>query len=566
MSKNWKGHLLGFAVAALCVAPTTAIAGGGPACGDLNDDSNVNIVDVLLMANCVAGLCDAGAQCGGGGLAACANTFGDGAVVNASDLNQLVFEVAGLETLHDLCAPIGTPLACAGTEVITGTISSSQIWPSGCDIELDDTVFIETPPGGPTTVLTIGAGTTIKGRKTVTPGNGAAALIFLPGSKIAAIGGASTPIVFTSDQPAGARTKGDWGGVMFNGRSTVNRPNCLGTAEGVPSPFGGCDANDSSGVARYVRIEFAGLPISANNELNIWTMNGLGKGTDFSYIHANAGIDDCIEWFGGTLDTHHMVASGCADDGLDWQLGYTGTTQYALYVANGPLLDDGNTDSRGFEGDNSEFGNDDLPRSNPKFCNVTLVGPEDLDTDSDSGILFRRGTAGQVGNVIVTGFRDAGVELREDATGVVACAQRDGAFSGRVTGNLVIDGGVFYDNGTRATLGDPIATEHAKSGAAGEGRQPALCSTADWLDALDNVTENGTNPCNPGLEAAYPDPNDPSSLFAGAPTFTGDCDVEPVDCTLISDAFEDAPFIGAFDPAGPATGWLNSDWNSFEID
>jgi hypothetical protein len=35
---------------------------------------------------------------------------------------------------------------------------------------------------------------------------------------------------------------------------------------------------------------------------------------------------------------------------------------------------------------------------------------------SDAGLLFRRGTAGAVANTIVTGFQDAGVEIRDDAT------------------------------------------------------------------------------------------------------------------------------------------------------
>lgn len=555
MRQNWKSFVGALALAA-AMAPGQAQAA---ACGDLNNDGNRTIVDVLLMANCIAGLCNEPAQCGGAGLADCANTFGDGTVVNASDLNQLVFDVAGLDTLHDLCAPIGSPIACpGGTAAITGTITASQIWPAGCDIQLDDTVFVDTPVGQPTTVLTIQAGATIEGKKTVTPGNGPAALVFLPGTKISAVGSAANPIVFTSDQPAGNRTKGDWGGVMFNGRSTVNRPNCLGSAEGVPTPFGGCDVNDSSGVARYLRVEFAGLPISANNELNIWTMNGLGKGTDFSYIHANAGVDDCIEWFGGTNDMHHLVASGCADDGFDWQLGFTGTVQYGLYMAVGSLLDQGAVDSRGIEADNSEFGNNDLPRSNPKFCNMTLVGPQDDDGDSDAGILLRRGTAGQIGNVIVTKFRDAGAELRDNATGIVACGSSDGGatFDGTLTGNLVIDGGVFFDNGNA-----PLGTEHAKNSGG-----PALCSSQAWYGALDNITPDLANPCDPGLADAYPDPNDPADLFAGRPTFTGTCDVTPIDCTLLSDAFEDAPYIGAFDPNGSATGWLGNPWNSFAID
>jgi len=556
MSKNWKVHLLGVAAAALLANnPSTAEAA---ICGDLNNDGNRNIVDVLLMANCVAGLCNAATQCGGAGLADCGDTLGNGILPDApdtGDLNQLVFSVAGLTTLHDLCAPIGTPIACGSQ--ITGTITASQIWPA-CELFLDDTVFIEKPFGGPTPVITIQAGATIRGKKTTN--NGPAALVFLTGTKIAAVGNPANPIVFTSDQPAGSRTKGDWGGIMFNGRGTVNRPNCLGSAEGVPSPFGGCDVNDSSGVARYIRAEFAGLPLSANNELNIWTMNGLGKGTDFSYIHANAGIDDCIEWFGGTNDMHHLVASGCADDGFDWQLGFTGTMQFGLYMAQGPLLDTG-VDSRGIEADNSEFGNNDLPRSNPKMCNVTLVGPEDNAPDSDSGILLRRGTAGVVANVIVTKFRDAGLELRDNATGIVACGSDDGGatFNGKLTGNLVIDGGIFYDNGNA-----PMGVEHAKDGGTS---QPALCTSAQYYGALPNVTPNGANPCNPGLENSYPDTgNDPNALFIGRPTFTGTCNVTPVDCTKVSDAFVDARYIGAFDPNGTPTGWLSTPWNSFDID
>lgn len=551
MRQNWKSLIGAFAVAA-ALAPSQASAA---ACGDLNNDGNRTIVDVLLMANCVAGLCNEPAQCGGAGIADCADTFGDGTTVNASDLNQLVFDVAGLETLHDLCADIGTAIACPGGQaVISGDITASQVWPSGCDIELDDTVFVETPNGGPTTVLTIQAGATIEGRKVVTGGNGAAALVFLPGAKISAIGSVNNPIVLTSDQAAGTRSKGDWGGVMFNGESTVNRPNCLGSAEGVPTPFGGCDVNDSSGVARYVRVEFAGLPISANNELNIWTMNGLGKGTNFSYIHANVGVDDCIEWFGGTNDMHHLVASGCADDGFDWQLGFTGTVQYGIYLGNGPLFDNGNTDSRGIEADNSEFGNNDLPRSNPSMCNLTLVG--DYDTDSDSGILFRRGTAGQVANVIVTRFQDAGAELRDNATGVVACNDAT-----TLSGNLLIQSGVFYNNGTDPDGAGPgLATEHAKTANASD---PTLCSSVQWFNALNTaglVTPNLSNPVNPGFSDVYPVA---PALFEGRPTFTG-TPPAATDCTGLSDAFESADYIGAIDPAdAQADGWLSAPWNSF---
>lgn len=557
MSHSWKHTILGLAaVAAFAVAPSSARAA---ICGDLNGDGQRSIVDVLLMANCVAGLCNPATQCGGAGLADCGNTFGDGTVVNASDLNQLVFSVAGLTTLHDLCAPIGSPIACpGGTALITGTITSSQIWPASCDVQLDDTVFVETPIGQPTTVLTIQAGTTVKGRKNVTPGNGPATLVIMGGARISAIGTANNPIVFTSDQAPGARSIADWAGLVINGRSTVNRPNCLGIAEGIPAPFGGCDVNDSSGVIRFARVEFCGLPISANNETNIFTMNGVGKGSDFSFVHANAGIDDCIEWFGGTNDTHHMIASGCADDGFDWQLGYTGTHQFGIYVANGPLLDTG-VDSRGIEADNSEFGNNDLPRSDPRMCNMTLVGAP-ANPNSDSGILLRRGTAGRIGNLIVTGFGDGGVELRDATTGIVACNEDK-----TLTGNLQLDAGVFFRNGgdgSNPAADNPLAARHAKVGGSA---QPARCTSAEWYAAHGNrVTPDGSNPVNPGLSFTYPGAG---QKYAARPSFTGDLTKlpTPIDCTRLSDAFVPAPYIGAIDPASPtAEGWASGNWVSYD--
>src|SRR5262245_25224224 len=114
MRKNWTVRLVGLAFGvALASAPAIAHAA---ACGDLNNDGNVTIVDVVRMANCVAGLCTASAECGGAGLANCGDTYNDGTtgVGATDDLNQLVFKVAGLETLHDLCAPVGEDVDCPG--------------------------------------------------------------------------------------------------------------------------------------------------------------------------------------------------------------------------------------------------------------------------------------------------------------------------------------------------------------------------------------------------------------------------------------------------------------------
>src|SRR5690606_36216076 len=103
-------------------------------------------------------------------------------------------------------------------------------------------------------VLKIEPGTLILGSTQVTP----SALIIRRGGKIIADGRPDAPIVFTSDKPVGQRARGDWGGIVINGRSTCNFPadQCVG--EGSSGPYGGNDPEDDSGILRYVRIEFAG--------------------------------------------------------------------------------------------------------------------------------------------------------------------------------------------------------------------------------------------------------------------------------------------------------------------
>jgi len=564
---------LGLALAAL--APSWASA---QTCGDLNNDGSVNVGDAIALSQCIASSCPANV-CGTGNALDCADLLDDGAITNA-DLAVVVDSLAGIETLFPLCQGPGTTLAgCPGTVTLnSGNITSNTVWPAGCDIELNGTLFVQDG-----VVLTVQAGAVVQGVK---GSPDPAALIFLPGAKINAQGTSANPIVFTSNQADEARGKGDWAGVMFNGRSTVNRPNCLNNAEGIPSSYGGCDAADSSGIARFVRVEYAGLDFTPNNELNLWTMNAIGSGTVFDFIQANVGDDDCLEWFGGTSNHKFMVASGCGDDGLDWQLGWTGTLQYGLMLQNKGLTDPTARDSRGIEADNSEFGNNDLPRSNPKLCNLTLVS--DLSGDnagSDAGILLRRGTAGTVANAIVAGFQDAGFEMRDSATSAQGCVNDT-----TLGGELVLQNSVFWNNGSGFLA--LTATEHCKNStcfnAGGTTNSFACdnnadcvandvnfpfchiangaCSPCDFYDASvasRNVANaDGSNAVNANVGLTYPADGD---LYDGVPSSTAGFPAA-ADCTQISDQFEDSGFVGAFDPSGPAFGWLSQPWISFDPD
>src|SRR5262249_2319483 len=149
-------------------------------------------------------------------------------------------------------------------------ISTNQEWNGPCDYLLDGIVFVQQG-----VVLTIDAGVTVKGKKTpVRPAP--STLIFLRGSKINAVGTSNSPIVFTSDQNSPNRAPCAGGGLTITGGGPVNCPGGSCLAEGLnPSvPFGG-DPNvpatnvDSSGIFRFVRVEFAGRILSTDNELNV---------------------------------------------------------------------------------------------------------------------------------------------------------------------------------------------------------------------------------------------------------------------------------------------------------
>jgi len=263
------------------------------------------------------------------------------------------------------------------------------------------------------TTLTIQAGTYLFGEKATT-----GYLTIDRGAKIMANGTLSQPIVVTSDQDpsVGAMAPGDNGGVVIHGRAIANCANTVAgdscVSEGGAGYFGGGDDSDNSGKVRYMRVEYAGKEISPDNELNSWTFNACGTGTDFEYIFASNGFDDMFEWFGGTMRAKHLLGVEGGDDCLDWQLGFRGRIQFAC-TQQGPRND------KGIEADNSEFNFSAPFRSNPIISNITLVGTNPPNTGAGStniGVHLRRGTAGTIINSVVLGFRGPGLQLSDPET------------------------------------------------------------------------------------------------------------------------------------------------------
>ncbi len=257
----------------------------------------------------------------------------------------------------------------------------------------------------PGATLTIDAGTTIVG-DAATRGT----LVIQPGAKLVAQGTPERPIVFTSAAPEGQRKAGDWGGVLLLGRAPINLKDAQGwpvrgRVEGLADggAYGGDDPDDSSGVLRYVRIEYSGVALGPNNEINGLTLAGVGRGTRVDHVQVRHSADDCFEFFGGTVDVHHLICQDPGDDGFDWDLGYTGRLQFLL-------LQGGAGQGHGLEGDNDPSGSARAPVSAPQIYNATLCGG-----GAGRGLLLRHGSRATVGNAVFGGFA-TGVEIRDRGT------------------------------------------------------------------------------------------------------------------------------------------------------
>jgi hypothetical protein len=255
--------------------------------------------------------------------------------------------------------------------------------------------------------LTIPAGTMVFGEKK-TKGT----LIIKKGGKIMAEGTEQKPIIFTSNQDAGEREQGDWGGILILGKANVNQNNPA--IEGIsPSVNYGtfnstANDNDNSGILKYVRIEYAGIAITPNNETNSLTMGGVGNGTVIDFVQATYGGDDNFEWFGGTVNCSHLVSMAAWDDDFDNDFGYTGKVQFALAIRD-PFNAD-QSGSNGFEVDNDASGTSSTPKTASIFSNVTILGPSyDSAKSSSSGnyqhaMHLRRNCEISIFNSVFTGF------------------------------------------------------------------------------------------------------------------------------------------------------------------
>jgi len=286
----------------------------------------------------------------------------------------------------------------AVTDVIeAGDITTNTVLTADKVYLLDGWVYVKAG-----VILTIEPGTIIRGSKA-----NKGALIIEKGARILAEGTSDNPIVFTSNQDAGSRGYGDWGGVIILGNALVNKIDPI--IEGGPtSTYGGNSDTDTSGIIKYVRIEFPGIAFQPDKEINGLTFGGVGSGTEVEYIQVSFSGDDSYELFGGTVNAKHLIAYRGWDDDFDTDYGYRGMVQFGVSLRDPDVADPG-SGSNTFESDNDGTGTDQTPITQPLFSNFSAFGPlvstgTSVNSNYKRAMHLRRNTKLNLYNSILAGY------------------------------------------------------------------------------------------------------------------------------------------------------------------
>lgn len=253
--------------------------------------------------------------------------------------------------------------------------------------------------------LTIEPGTVIRGDDKT-----CGTLVIANGSKIVAEGLETDPIVFTSNKEIADRRPGDWGGIIILGKAPINYMGGLHTLpfnlDPILNHYGGQDAEDNSGILKYVRIEFAGRKLSSEKELNGLSLAGVGRKTVLSNIQISFSNDDSFECYGGELNMNNLISYRTTDDDFDFTQGAQININNSIAIRH-PFSSD-ISGSRCFEVDSyDKVQNTDMSKKMTRInaSNITLVNLE----ENNQGLVresvhIRENTYFSLSNSIVSGF------------------------------------------------------------------------------------------------------------------------------------------------------------------
>jgi len=403
--------------------------------------------------------------------------------VNGDGATDCVYYKSFVDIVNPVLTNLTIPYIGAGLHIFEGSLVVGRIF-----TRIEDAFAAGITEGGQGPVLTVEAGTTLVFKEEQDH------ILINRGSQIRANGTSQRPIVMTSwrDAVAGLSGKydyGEWGGLLITGFGITNQCPYTGTytqtgpynfatrsGNGVTltgecsvvtegraglerGRYGGFNNHDNSGVLRYVIVKHAGYQLDSGNELNSFSLYGVGDGTEMEYIQTYAGKDDGVEMWGGAVNVTNYISLYTRDDAIDVDEGWKGTIKNALVIAAGPDQGGNGWGSLCIEADGlGSFGNaaadaDRIARNlhtTGTVENLTCILTGNTLADSatggggdnpSTGFRLREGNGMTIKNALVTmahfGHKDTGtnnycLRLEEPAT-------RNQA----ITGVLTIRGSVF---------------------------------------------------------------------------------------------------------------------------
>lgn len=329
-------------------------------------------------------------------------------------------------------------------ENMAGKVTKSVSLDASKEYKLDGALIVES--GG---ILNIPAGT-----KIIAKGGTVSYIAVAQGGKIMVEGTASKPVVMTSDKTE----PGAWGGLVICGKAPVNTGKG-GLSEVGNLPYGGDDANDNSGIIKYLRVEYTGYNYTAEKQFNGVSFFGVGSGTVVDYLSSYNGNDDGIEFFGGTVSGKHLVSIGSQDDGIDFADGWNGKGEF-WYVLNSA--------KSGIEGSNNGANGEATPMTNTTLKNLTIIGM------GDHPWYLKEGAGKQnIDNVVIGGFTkddDGGKERYFYAK------SKDDAAKSRISAKEIkVSNVMFTDSKIGKAVDGLTVGENADATGAGNGK-----NEPDW--------------------------------------------------------------------------------------
>lgn len=311
-------------------------------------------------------------------------------------MKKILFSIAAA------CALAG-PLQAA-TIILSGTLGTTTNLSTDNCYKLRGCVIV---PNGAT--LNIAAGVQIRAEAD-------AALVIDKGGTINALGSATAPIVFTSDQATGSRTPGHWVGIAVVSDATNNNGSLPMDRCGTTYTGGGTNNTANSGTIRFTRIEYAGGNPGGTTLPGALVLISVGSGTTLHHIQVAESANDGYKFFGGKVNATFTASYNAHAADYYISEGYTGKMQFVLGMRLDPNAHVGTgLLSNGMIIENNPSSTTATPFSKPTISNLSILGPNYCDEDAtvhsdfQNGIYFRNNGQADIRNSAVAGWPQNGL-------------------------------------------------------------------------------------------------------------------------------------------------------------